>query len=135
MTLYPGGRVAGSDPGLVTLLTAGDGVISDQCPWSCTMLSRHPAPALHRRRAEPLLPPASITCAARSPVLLSHAYITCTLLVIILVILSMTQHRVVNAKVGLTCFLPLQKFVICGQMSYQSVMPQQSLWWMRVGSK
>ena len=41
MSLCPGGRVAGSDPGLVTLLTAGDGVISDQCPWSCTMLSRH----------------------------------------------------------------------------------------------
>ena len=34
MSLCPGGRVAGSDPGLVTLLTAGDGVISDQCPWS-----------------------------------------------------------------------------------------------------
>ena len=84
MTLCPGGRVAGSDPGLVTLLTAGDGVISDQCPWSCTMLSRHPAPALHRRRAEPLLPPASITCAARSPVLLSHANVTCTLLVILI---------------------------------------------------
>ena len=112
MSLCPGGRVAGSDPGLVTLLTAGDGVISDQCPWSCTMLSRHPAPALHRRRAEPLLPPASVTCAARSPVLLSHASITCTLLVILSDAIQSHQR-----KGGSYLFLPLQKFVICGQLS------------------
>ena len=62
MSLCPGGRVAGSDPGLVTLLTAGDGVISDQCPWSCTMLSRHPAPCTSPAQAESGAPVTTRQC-------------------------------------------------------------------------
>ena len=106
-------------------------MISVLGPVQCCLDTLHPAPALHRRRAEPLLPPASVTCAARSPVLLSHANITCTLLVILSDAIQSHQRK----GGSYLFFYHSKNLSLCGQLSYQSVMPQQSLWWMRVGSK